>query len=137
MKSHAHQIHSMGERQVTELVRYGKETLQEAAESGVRAMAKNWPSTDHPENIYAKDVSVKTWRIDRVDELTLKVVNYAKRKGKNYSGYVNRGTTRWKGPRSARPYIKRGRLDYGTFAAAEDFQRFGKKAGLKLRNRLK
>ena len=85
-----------------------------AALEVVKAAEVVWPSRSHPENIYARDRSVREWTVERIAPGRRNVVCLA-----SYSGYVNLGYTRWKGEGSAAPWKARGAAPYSKQIVAE------------------
>ena len=85
-------------------------TLDDIAGAAAAEVAKagevEWPSTQHSENIYARDRSVKAFEVVHEGPGRFAVINTA-----SYSGYTDRGYTR-KGARTAKPYAARGGTDY-------------------------
>lgn len=85
-------------------------TLDDIAGAAAAEVAKagdaEWPSTRHPENIYARDRSVNAFEVEHEGPGRFVVVNTAR-----YSGYTDKGYTR-KGQATAKPYAARGGTDY-------------------------
>jgi hypothetical protein len=78
----------------------------EGAGARVQSQAEaDWPSEEHPENIWARDRSVNQFSRE-VDASSVTVTN-----GADYGVYANEGYTR-RGQRTARPYFERGGEDY-------------------------
>ncbi len=79
--------------------------LEGAAARAQSQAEADWPSTDHPENIWATDTSVRQFSRE-VGTSSVTVTNDA-----GYGVYANEGYTR-RGQRTARPYFERGGEDY-------------------------
>lgn len=73
---------------------------------------EDWPSKSHPENIYAKDESVKQFT-SVVGENYVLLTNES-----DHGDHANRGTTR-RGPGTAKPWYERGGEPYLDQTAAK------------------
>jgi len=89
-------------------------------EGAVRVMEKariNWPSTAHPENIWARDRSVGQFSASGGGDGQRVIENAA-----DYSGYTDGGYTA-KGAATAKPWAQRGSTDYLRQTAEAEVER--------------
>lgn len=90
------------------------EWVEDTAEDMRRRLEETWPDAP-PEHPYARGRSASLFRVALdPDRLGATVTNEAA-----YSGYVEKGYTRYGGARSARPYQSRGGRDYAATVVAE------------------